>query len=169
MSNRLDWVVIGRFGRPQGLKGFIRVISFTEPEQSIFEYSPWYTSHDGQWLPIELENPVKQNNTLLVKVTGYVQREQVATLTHTEIWVARAQLPVLADGEYYWQDMLHMQVSNQTGIVLGEVTSLLSTGSNDVLVVCGEKRHLIPYVKGIYILSIDPVQRNIVVDWDENF
>ncbi len=169
MSNQLDWVVIGRFGRPQGLKGFIRVISFTEPEQSIFEYSPWYRFHDGQWLPIELESPVKQNNTLLVKVPGYAQREQLATLTHTEIWVTSAQLPILADGEYYWQDMLHMQVSTQTGTVLGEVTSLLSTGSNDVLVVCGKKRHLIPYVKGIYILSIDPVKRNIVVDWDEEF
>lgn len=169
MSNQSDWVVIGRFGRPQGLKGFIRVISFTEPEQSIFEYSPWYQHHNGQWMPIALEGSVKQHNTLLVKVAGYEQREHLATLTHTEIWVARSQLPVLADGEYYWQDMLHMQVFTQTGTLLGEITSLLSTGSNDVLVVCGEKRHLIPYVKGLYILSVDSTQHKMIVDWDEDF
>jgi 16S rRNA processing protein RimM len=162
-------VVVGRFGRPQGLKGFIRVISFTEPEESIFQYSPWYKNQDDQWVPIPLENQVKQNNTLLVKVAGFEQREQLATLTHTEIYVARSQLPVLPEGEFYWQDMINMQVFTRSGPLLGEVTSLLSTGSNDVLVVCGEKRHLIPYIKGLYILSVDPVQRKMRVDWDEDF
>ena len=106
---------------------------------------------------------------ILVKIAGYTEREAVAKLTNCHIGVLSAKLPALPDGDYYWHDLMQMTVCNKDGSILGNVTDILPTGANDVLVVNGEKRHLIPYVPKIHIVSVDPVQRQIVVDWDENF
>lgn len=169
MNNETDWVVLGRFGRPQGLKGLVRVISFTDPESSILKYTPWHMQQNSMWVPVELTNSLTQNKSILVQVAGYVQREEVAQLTHIEIGVLRSRLPKLPSGEYYWHDLANMCVRNLSGVVLGHVEDVLPTGANDVLVVCGEKRHLIPYIPDMYIVSIDSEQRQIVVDWDEHF
>lgn len=169
MNNLDEWIVVGRFGRPQGLKGFVRVNSFTEPEQSILTYVPWHMKQDGLWVPISLESTAMQNNVILAQVTGYTQREQAAKLTHIEIGIAATQLPRLTAGEYYWQEILHMQVYLTDGKLLGEVVDIMPTGSNDVLIVQGSRRHLIPFITDTYIMSVDSAQRRIIVDWDEHF
>lgn len=160
---------MGRFGRPQGLKGFLRVISFADPEQSLLHYSPWYIQKDNIWTEIVVTSSKVQNNMILAQVAGYTEREEAATLTHVEIGVLRSQLPTLPAGDYYWQEILQMQVYNRAGTLLGQVTTILPTGANDVLVVCGDKRHLIPYIPDVYVLSVDLIQQKIVVDWDEDF
>lgn len=169
MNKESEWVTLGRFGRPQGLKGFIRVISFTEPETAILEYLPWHIQKKDQWLPLALETFQIQNQKILVNIVGYSERESIAELTNCNIGILSAQLPKLSGGEYYWHELTQMHVVNKDGTPLGQVTEVLATGANDVLIVSGEKRYLIPYIPGIYIVSVDPVQQQIVVDWDENF
>ncbi|MDP3705585.1 MAG: ribosome maturation factor RimM [Legionellaceae bacterium] len=169
MDNDNSWIVIGRFGRPQGLKGFIRVISFTEPQQNIVSYTPWYIKLDGAWQPVKLLEIEKHSKFILVQVDGYQQREQVSLLTNIDIVVQRAKLPSLPPGDYYWHELTGMKVVNKEGLLLGDVTDIVATGSNDVLVVVGEKRHLIPYLLGEYVINIDDNQRLITVDWDADF
>lgn len=169
MNKESDWVVLGRLGRPQGLKGLIRVISFTEPESSILDYQPWSIQQKDAWRALSLKTIQVQTNAILVKVAGYTEREDVAQLTNQNIGVLRTQLPQLPNGDYYWHELKQMHVVNQDGITLGQVTDILPTGANDVLVVCGKKRYLIPYILGIYVVSVDPAQRLITVDWDESF
>ena len=169
MSNDSDWVILGRLGRPQGLKGLIRVISFTQPESAILEYAPWFIQQKDKWIPLKLEDSQIQNQTILIKVADYTEREKVAELTNCNVGVLAKQLPKLPDGDYYWHDLQQMSVVNKNGTVLGNVIEILPTGANDVLVVSGEKRHLIPYVPERHIVSVNLEQRQIVVDWDENF
>jgi len=169
VNNESDWVTLGKLGRPQGLKGLIRVISFTQPEPAILEYFPWFIQQKNEWIPLNIETFQVQNQTILIKIAEYTEREDVGQLTNCHIGVLSAQLPKLPDGEFYWHELKNMSVSNQDGTLLGTVTDILPTGANDVLVVSGKKRHLIPYVPKIHIVSVDPVQRQIVVDWDENF
>lgn len=169
MSDSSAWVVIGRFGRPQGLKGGIRVISFSDPEQLIITYLPWHMRQNNRWVPVQVLKTDIQNRTLVAYIAGYEQREHVAELTNIDIGIDRSQLPTLAAEEYYWQDMLDIQVYTTHGVCLGTVTQLLPTGSNDVLVVSGKKRHLIPFVQGVYVMSVDLKQRRMIVEWDEDF
>lgn len=171
MNNSSDWVIVGRFGRPQGLKGLIRVISFTEPESAILDYQSWHVLQKKTWIPVKRVHSEIQNRAIMVRVDGYLQREELAVLTNAEIGVLREQLPVLSnEGEYYWHDLLHMQVRNQEGQLLGNVTQIMPTGANDVLVVEGDnKRHLIPYILKIYIISVDLPQKQMIVNWDEQF
>lgn len=169
MSNTSDWVVLGRLGRPQGLKGLIRVISFTQPTFAILDYEAWFIQKKDHWLPLKLETFQTQNDVILAKISGYTEREAVGELTNCNIGVSADQLPQLPEGEYYWHELKKMSVINQEGICLGKVIDILPTGANDVLVVSGDKRHLIPYVPKVHIISVDPLQQQIMVDWDENF
>lgn len=169
MDNSTDWVVIGRFGRAHGIKGYITVHSFTEPRDNILRYTDWHAYIDNQWRPFKVLHLEIHDKVILAQVEGYREREQVARLTNVEIAVSRTQLPALEPGEYYWHELIGMEVINHQGQVLGNVIEMLPTGANDVLVVQGEKRHLIPYLPGQFVIDVNASRRLITVDWDMDF
>ena len=169
MDKSTDWVVVGRFGRTHGVKGFITVHSYTDPRDNILRYTDWHAYIAKQWQPLKIVHIEVNDKSILAQIEGYREREQVANLTNVDIAVSRAQLPSLKPGEYYWHELVGMQVINQKGQIFGQVKDIMPTGSNDVLVVEGEKRHLIPYLPGQFILDINPGQGLITVDWDMDF
>lgn len=169
MNSNDDWVVIGRFGRSHGIKGFISVVSFTEPRDNITNYVNWHAYINQEWQPLKLLHTEINHKFILVQVDGFAEREDVANLTNVNIAIQRTQLPALEAGEYYWEQLIGMEVINLQNILLGNVTEIMPTGSNDVLVVVGEKRHLIPYLLERNIIKIDESQRMITVDWDRDF
>lgn len=164
-----DWLVIGRFGRPHGIKGYITVVSFTEPRENILNYRHWHVGFNDQWQPLNVLETKVNNKFILALVEGYTEREQVARLTNIEIAVKREQLPKLKPDEYYWNQLIGMNVVNQQAEALGVVTEIMPTGSNDVLIVEGERRHLIPFLLDEVIINIDPELHLISVDWDSDF
>ncbi|MBI2786212.1 MAG: ribosome maturation factor RimM [Legionella longbeachae] len=169
MNNQENWIVIARFGRPHGIKGFVTVHSFTEPRENVLNYADWHACMNNKWQPIKLLHAEVQNKSIIVQVEGYPDRELVAQLTNIEIAVQQAQLKNLAPGEYYWHQLIGMNVTNQKGELLGKVVEIIPTGANDVLVVEGNKRYLIPYLPDQFILEINPDQQVITVDWDVDF
>ena len=169
MDKSTDWVVVGRFGRTHGVKGFITVHSYTDPRDNILRYTDWHADIAKQWQPLKIVHIEANDKSILAQIEGYREREQVANLTNVDIAVSRAQLPSLKPGEYYWHELVGMQVVNQKGQVFGQVKDIMPTGSNDVLVVEGERRHLIPYLPDRFILDINPSQGLITVDWDMDF
>lgn len=164
-----DWVVVGRFGRAHGIKGFITVHSFTEPRDNILQYKDWHVRIANQWQPLKIVHLESTGKSILAHIEGYHEREQVTRLTNVDIAVRRNQLPPLKPGEYYWHELVGMQVINQQGQPFGTVIEILPTGAHDVLVVEGEKRHLIPYLPGQFVMNVDPSQQIITVDWDLDF
>ena len=164
-----NWIVVGRFGRPNGIKGLITVISSTEPRDKILQYTNWHIKKDGLWQPITRLHDSITDKHVLTAVVGYPQREDVARLTNAEIAIQQEELPALAPGEYYWRDLIGMQVIQANGTLLGIVDEILPTGSNDVLIVVGEQRYLIPYLPDSVILKVDRDNQQITVDWDLDF
>lgn len=169
MDNQAKWIVIGRFGRPHGIKGFVTVHSFTDPRDNVLRYSDWHVFMNNKWQPIKLLSAEVQDKSIIAQVEGYPERELVARLTNVEIAVQQEQLAELKPGEYYWHQLIGMNVINPKGESFGTVTEIIPTGANDVLVVEGEKRHLIPYLPDQFILNIDSSKRLITVDWDMDF
>lgn len=169
MSNQDSWIVVGRFGRPHGIKGFVTVHSFTEPRDNILRYTDWHAFINDTWRPIKLISVEVQSKSIIALVEGYPERELVARLTNIEIAVQRDQLSELESGEYYWHQLIGMNVVNPKGDSFGKVVEIIPTGSNDVLVVQGEKRHLIPYLPGQFVLEVSNSQQLITVDWDLDF
>ncbi|BCA94082.1 ribosome maturation factor RimM [Legionella antarctica] len=169
MSNQANWIVIGRFGRPHGIKGFVTVHSFTEPRDNILRYTDWHAFLSSSWQPVKILSIEVHNKAIVAQIEGYPDRELVARLTNTEIAVQKDQLAELETGEYYWHQLIGMNVVNQKGDSFGAVVEVMPTGANDVLVVQGEKRHLIPYLPGQFIIDINDSQQIITVDWDLDF
>ncbi|WP_133130915.1 ribosome maturation factor RimM [Legionella yabuuchiae] len=169
MNQANDWVIVGRFGRPHGIKGLITVNSFTDPRENILRYTEWHGFINEQWQPLSLTQLEMHSKYILARVEGYTEREQVASLTNVDIGVRGEALPKLGPGEYYWHQLIGLNVVTRQGENLGQVTEMIATGSNDVLVVVGQKRHLIPYLPERVILNVDEGNRTITVDWDEDF
>lgn len=167
-----DWVIVGRFGRAHGIKGFILVNSYTDPRTNILDYDGWQVYFDKTWQPVQLLNVEIHDKHILVKVKGFSERELAMTLTNCDIRVPKDQLPTLKKDEFYWHDLIGLQVINQEGKPFGQVTEILPTGSNDVLVIQGEtdsKPYLIPYLLGQFIIDINLEIKQIIVDWDFDF
>ncbi|MDI1352168.1 MAG: ribosome maturation factor RimM [bacterium] len=169
MNEKTDWVIIGRFGRPHGIKGFVTVHSFTEPRDNILRYSDWYAYVNYTWTPVKLLSVEVHNKAIVAQVEGFPERESVAQLTNVDIAVSKEQLAELAPGEYYWHQLIGMTVLNQNGDSFGKVVEVMPTGANDVLVVQGDKKHLIPYLPGQFIININDKEQVITVDWDLDF
>lgn len=169
MDAGVDWVVVGCFGRVHGIQGYIKIQSYTEPFENILTYKKWYVFSEGQWKILDIQEIKASGKNLLARIKGFDTREDVATLTHTEIAVPRKELGTLGKDEHYCCDLIGMKVINTEGDDFGLVIDILSTGSNDVLVTQAQKKHLIPYLLDSYIVSIDTNKRLITVNWDIDF
>ncbi|VAW86173.1 16S rRNA processing protein RimM [hydrothermal vent metagenome] len=162
-------VLVGRVSTFYGLKGGLKIFSYTDPRENIINYSPWQLNCNGEWRVYDLLSGRRHGKTVIAQLRGIENRDQAATLIGVDISVWKNQLPTEVEGEYYWADLIGLNVINTNGIALGQVKYLIETGANDVLVLAGERERLIPYVKGSVVLSIDLNVGVIQVDWDPDF
>lgn len=168
--------VVGKLGSTYGIRGWLRLYSSTEQAESIFGYLPWYLNIKGQWQAVELESWRYHSNDLIVKLVGTDDREAAQLLTNAEIGVDLAIFPDLDEGDFYWHDLIGCQVINTQGYKMGEVTELMETGSNDVLVVqatqkdaFGKQERLIPFLYEKVVKRVDLTAKIIEVEWDAGF
>jgi len=160
------YIIVGKFGSTYGVNGWIKIHAYTEFNENILEYRPWYIQRENKWTPITIESGRMQGDRVLVKLAGINSPEEARLMTGVPIAVTRSQLPKLKENEYYWSDLIGLTVINKDGAVLGKVVYLMETGSNDVLVIKGDKEHAIPYLFGTVIKDIDLNKHEIHVDWE---
>jgi 16S rRNA processing protein RimM len=135
--------------------------------EAILEYQPWLLGEDKR--PVKLVDGRKQGKGLVALLPGCADREQALTLVGMQIFVGRDQLPATAADEYYWCDLIGLEVHTTSGEILGRVEKLMETGANDVLVIHGKREHLVPFVQGQYVIHVDLEAEVIEVDWDPEF
>jgi len=162
-------LVMGRIAAPFGVKGWVHVTSYTQPPESLLQYLPWYTHWQDNWQTIELVSGKRHGKGLVVQFKDCTDRDVAAALRGTDIGIYRSQLPPADAGEYYWSDLVGMQVIAADDRVLGRLDHLLETGANDVMVVKGEQECLVPYIEGQVVKSVDLEARVIRVDWDPDY
>jgi len=159
-------VIIGRISGVYGVAGWVKVFSYTRPKENIFNYSPWLIGTQGVWQKKALQEASVHGKGLIARLDGVTDREAARAVMGSDIAVYRTQLPPLPEGEYYWCDLIGRKVVNLEGDELGEVTEVQETGANDVLIVEGHGRHLIPVVMDRVIREVDLAAGRILVDWD---
>lgn len=152
------------------MRGWVRVYSYTQPRENIVQYNPWYLRRDhGDWQVTEPEEGRAHGKGVVARLAGCTDRDQAQLLTGYEIGIRRDQLPTLLPDEYFWDDLIGLQVLNIEGDDFGRVDHLLETGANDVLVVKGERERLIPFVMKQVIVEVDLDKGRIRVDWDKDY
>jgi 16S rRNA processing protein RimM len=157
--------VVGAFG----VRGEVKLQSFTDPLKQVLKYQPWILIHQGLEKEISDIRARETNKGLTVFFPGIEDRDAAEAMKGAEVWVARSSLPTPKAGEFYWVDLEGMQVQNLEGVAFGKVSHLFNNGANDVMVVSGERKRLLPFVMNDYIKQIDFDTQKIVVDWDADF
>ena len=159
-------LVLGRIVGPFGVRGWIKVFSYTEPREAVLKYEGLLLGRDGDWQAMRVVEGQRHGKSVIARLEGVDDRDQAAALVGAEIGVSRKQLPEPEDGQYYWSDLIGLEVVHLDGAVLGNVDTLLETGAHDVMVVKGEQERLIPFVKDKIVVGVDLEKARITVDWE---
>jgi 16S rRNA processing protein RimM len=159
-------VVLGRIAGLFGIRGWVKVYSYTEPREALLGYRRWLLSAKDGWCEAAVAEGQRHGKTIIARIEGYIERDQAAELVGAEIAVPRTELPEAETGHYYWSDLEGLKVVHRDGTELGRVAYLLETGANDVMVVKGKRERLIPFVMNDIVLDVDLEQGRIDVDWE---
>jgi 16S rRNA processing protein RimM len=164
-----DRVVLGRIAGPFGIKGWLKVVSYTDPPEQILDYPSWRADlPDGGSRGLRSAEGRRHGKGLVVRIEGIDDRTGAEALGRPELWVERRELPALAAGEYYRSDLIGFEVVNLAGQALGRVDHFLDMPANAVMVVKGEREQWVP-VGGQQLFRVDAGCGRITVDWDPEF
>jgi 16S rRNA processing protein RimM len=190
-----EFLVLGKIVGAWGVKGWLKVFSYTRQKNDIADYDHWYLRPKKQGLRKSASKANTERDSDLYKVKvcrsqgqgivaqleGIENRDQAEALNGFELLVKTDQLPKLEQGEFYWHQLIGLsvvQVDDQNSgddaaaVVLGKVRSMLETGANDVLIIRADEQKediLIPYIKDDVVKKVDIEQGQIVVDWDPDY
>jgi 16S rRNA processing protein RimM len=162
-------VKLGRISGVHGIKGWVKVFSYTEPRGNIVQFRTWLLEHNGSYRTVELEAGEQRGKNVVAKLSGVADREAARELIGADIAVERDTLPPCEPGEYYWADLEGLAVRTIDGETLGVVDHLLETGVHDVLVLKGDGSRMIPFVAGRVVREVDLEGGVVVVDWDAGY
>ena len=165
-----DVIIIGVVGRAFGIKGWVKINSFSFPLENIFTYSPLLLKTNNLTQTVEIEHYEIHNANLVAKFIGINDRNAAELITNSEIIIKKEQLESISDeDEYYWNNLTGLKIVNTKGIYLGIVVTIFNNKATDILVIKdNEKERMIPFIKQ-YILNIDLEKKEILVDWEEDF
>lgn len=180
-----DHVVLGKLTSPYGVKGWLKVYSYTSPMQGILDYDVWVLRHAGKLQRYSLAQGRTHGKGLVALLAGVEGREQAEALAGAEILLPKKELPEPDDADdFYWHQLVGLTVVTLDGMTLGQVDTLFETGANDVLVIKssiqdasdasgqgggGTRERLVPYLYGDVVHRVDLEAGVMTVDWDPEF
>jgi len=166
---------IGHIRAAYGIKGWVWIHAGTDPIANIFSYTPWYACIGKEWREVKVAEWREQGKGVVARLSGVDDRSAAEALQAATLWTLKSNLPSLPEGDYYWSDLIDLQVWTVDGQLLGRVHSLMETGSNDVLVVraCAgsmdTRERLVPWMPGQFVTEVDLPGGRLTVDWDPDF
>ena len=170
MSDNERRILLGRIVGAFGIRGQIKIESWTEPRDAIFRYQPWILCDvQGNEREFQGARGKESGKHLVATFPDVTDRDVVEAMRGTDIYVLRSALPPPKAGEFYWIDLEGFRVVNLEGVDFGTVSHLFSTGANDVLFVRGDRERMVPFVEPDFVKSIDFEGGLITVDWDPDF
>ncbi len=170
-------IIVGKISGIFGVHGWVKVFSHTEPRNNILQYDPWLIKKKNGWQSVSLIKGRKQGKTIVAQLKEVDNCDLAQALIGCDIAINESQLKKLAEDDFYWRDLQGLKVIDVQGNILGNVSSMMATGANDVIVVkLDAEKAKLKKMKEILIPYIDEVVKNInledgliEVDWDEDF
>lgn len=166
-----DIVVLGRIADPYGIRGWVRLHAFGDDPAGWAEMPVWWLSRDEkEWREAKLKGFRAHGDGLVALFEGVADRSAAEALKGMLVGVPRNALPATGEDEYYWVDLIGLEVVNAAGEPLGRVDSLIETGANDVLSVVAEDgtKRLLPFVETV-VLAVEKDAGLIRVEWGSDW
>jgi 16S rRNA processing protein RimM len=165
-------VVLGRLRAPWGIKGWIKVDSYTDPPAAILDYPVWSLAKaGGGWETVRVVagRPHGAGRLVVVGLEGVASPEDARRYVERDVAVLRSALPAPAAGEYYWEDLLGCRVATVEGVELGVVSHFLEYPAGPLMVVRdGTRERWVPLAPR-HLKQVDLGARRVIVDWDPEF
>lgn len=162
-------VTLGRISGLYGVRGWVKVFSYTEPREALLDYKEWLVGGPGAWTPVTVTEARAHGQTLVARLADTEDRDVAAAYVGSDVAVPRERLPETEEGEYYWADLEGLEVRHRDGRILGRVTRMFATGAHDVMEIRPEaqgREILVPFVPGDVVLAVDLDNGVIDVDWE---
>ena len=166
---RQNLIQIGKISGVFGVKGWLKITSYTEPRDNILGYKYWILKKDGAEKSVKVLGGKLQGKSLVAQIDGVSDRDQALMLMGWTINIGYEQLSALEEGQFYWADLIGLAVENLDGVRLGNIETLFETGANDIILVNGERERAIPFLRDQIVKSIDLETGKMLVDWDADF
>lgn len=166
-----DIVVLGRLAEPYGIRGWLKLHAFGDDPLDWAQMPVWWISSDGEtWRECGLKSLKVHGNGLVVLLDGVPDRTAAEAMKGVLVGAPRAALPTTDDDEFYWADLLGLEVVNAANERLGKVAGLIETGASDVLRVVGDDavERLLPFVSAV-VLAVDKENGLIRVEWGSDW
>lgn len=166
-----DIIVLGKVVDSYGLRGGVKVHPFADDPQSWGAMPRWWLGREGDvlqmWRCLRLIHCREHSGLLIATLEGVADRDASESLRGMLVGAPREELPAPKSGEYYWGDLVGLEVVNVQGQSLGRVAGLIETAGNDVLQVMDEegKERLLPFVDAV-VREVNVAERRILVDWE---
>ena len=168
-------VPVGTVGRAHGVRGWVRVRSDMDPAEDLLRYDTWLVERAGSWRPVTVRSARPHGNALVAHFDGIDDRDAAAALAGTRLGLPRDALPAIEDGQYYWVDLIGLEVVDESGRPLGTVREMIETGANDVMVIrpcvpatsdrARAEERIVPFLVGDVVREVDLAAGRIRVSW----
>tara|TARA_Y100001947_G_C10323349_1_gene297213 strand:+ start:59 stop:586 length:528 start_codon:yes stop_codon:yes gene_type:complete len=163
-----DLVVIGSIGKSHGLKGAFFLNSYCEPEDNFFTYKRFFLIQDNEILEFSIKTKQSRSRKNIINISGIETLDEIKKLTNTQIYTLSEYLKPI-EGEYFWKDLLNLDVFNENKEFIGVISEIRNYGANDTLIIKNNSSEtLIPFVKDIFIKKVDLGKGLMIVDWCED-
>ena len=175
-----DAIEVGRIADAWGIKGWFKVLPYSASPEALFSSKRWFLqpaergakTFSGTVL-LKVKEAKEHSDSVVATSAEVPDRNAAELLKGARIFVSRASFPTPETDEYYWVDLIGLDVVNREGVALGAVRELLHTGPQTVLVLAYEeegkaKERMIPFVSA-YIDTVDLAGRRITADWQSDY
>lgn len=167
-DDRETTVALGRISGVFGVNGWVKVFSYTEPRENVVSYREWWLEKAGRKRRFRVTDGRPQGRTIVAKLEEVDDRDEASAWVGADILVDRSSLPSLPNGEFYWADLVGLEVRDARGGTIGRLAQMLETGAHDVMCVECERGEeiLIPFVFDETVIEVCPAEGYLVVDWE---
>ena len=156
-------LAIGKVVKPWGLKGAVRIYSYAESLESFLRVPELHVQGKDGPIVLPLEEVKEHNKGILLKFEGRDRIEDVEALIGLTLYMNKQELPRLEEGEYYWHELIGLEVLTDSGRPVGTLEKVMDTGNHDVYVVTkGEREILVPAIREV-VRKVDVPGRQMII------